>query len=72
MKVTYLTPWEISPVLRKIGAGHFAQPYVIVCVATLDENPGTKPTMHIWCSHDVPWLQDDKDVSFYQEWQSGR
>lgn len=49
-----------------------AQPHVIVRVATLDEDPNSKPTMHIWCSHDVPWLQDDENVSFYQEWQSGR
>ena len=49
-----------------------AQPHVIVRVATLDDDPGTKPVMHIWCSHDAPWLQDDKDILFYQEWQPGR
>jgi hypothetical protein len=49
-----------------------AQPHVIVRVATLDEDPGIKPEAHIWCSHDVAWLQDDKDVPFYEEWQPGR
>ena len=49
-----------------------AQPFVIVRVATLDEDPGSKPAMHIWCSHDVPWLQDADDAQYYQEWQPGR
>jgi len=49
-----------------------AQAHVIVRVATLDEDPGLKPEMHIWCSHDVPWLQDDADIPFYDEWQPGR
>ena len=47
------------------------QPYVILRVATLDEDPGLKPAMHIWCSHDVPWLLDGEDVPSYQEWQLG-
>ena len=49
-----------------------AQPHVIVRVATLDEDPGSRPAMHIWCSHDVPWLQDGENVLFYEEWQPGR
>lgn len=49
-----------------------AQPHVIVRVATLDDDPGVKPAMHIWCSHDVPWLQDEADNPRYQEWQPGR
>ncbi|MHB1331702.1 MAG: GFA family protein [Sulfuriferula sp.] len=46
-----------------------AQPHVILRVATLDEDPGTQPAMHIWCSHDVSWLQDNEAVLTYQEWQ---
>ncbi len=49
-----------------------AQPHVIVRVATLDEDPGLRPEAHIWCSHDVPWLQDAENAGFYDEWQSGR
>ena len=49
-----------------------AQPHVIVRVATLDEDPGSKPAMHIWCSHNVPWLQDGKDLPSYQEWPPAR
>jgi ADP-ribosyl-[dinitrogen reductase] hydrolase len=49
-----------------------AQPHVIVRVATLDDDPGAKPVMHIWCSHDVSWLQEDKDIPFHNEWGPGR
>lgn len=53
-------------------AERLAQPHVIVRVATLDEDPGFKASMHIWCSHDVPWLQDSENAPSYQEWQPGR
>ena len=49
-----------------------AQPHVIVRVATLDDDPGTRPAMHIWTSHDAPWLADGKDVPHYPEWPPGR
>lgn len=49
-----------------------AQPHVIVRVATLDDDPGSRPAMHIWRSHDVPWLQDAADTPSYPEWQPGR
>ena len=49
-----------------------AQPHVIVRVATLDEDPGCRPVMHIGCSHDVPWLQDGENISIYPEWPPGR
>jgi len=49
-----------------------AQPHVILRVATLDEDPGVRPEMHIWCSHDVPWLKDEKSVQHYPEWPPGR
>ncbi len=44
-----------------------AQPHVILRVATLDEDPGTLPAMHIWCSHDAPWLEDGIDVPRHPE-----
>jgi ADP-ribosyl-[dinitrogen reductase] hydrolase len=47
------------------------QPLVIVRIATLDENPDVTPQMHIWTSHDVPWLGYE-DIPGYPEWQSGR
>lgn len=48
------------------------QDRVIVRVATLDEDPGVTPAMHIWCSHDVPWLEEREGVPSYPEWQPGR
>jgi hypothetical protein len=46
-------------------------PYVIVRVATLDEDPGMVPELHIWTSHDRPWLQYQGQAA-HQEWQPGR
>jgi ADP-ribosyl-[dinitrogen reductase] hydrolase len=31
----------------------------ILRVATLDADPVLRPVIHIWKSHDVPWLADD-------------
>ncbi len=47
------------------------QPHVIVRVATLDEDPGIAPQMHIWIAHDVPWLEYE-DIHCYPEWPPGR
>jgi ADP-ribosyl-[dinitrogen reductase] hydrolase len=49
-----------------------AQPHVILRVATLDDDPQLRPTLHIWTSHDVPWLASDDDLPRHPEWQSGR
>lgn len=32
-----------------------ADDYVILRVATLDDDPGARPLIHIWRSHEVPW-----------------
>lgn len=45
-----------------------AQPHVILRVATLDDDPQTKPVMHIWISQAVPWLVDEGEVPRYAEW----
>ncbi len=31
----------------------------ILRVGTLDADPGVRPVVHIWTSHDVPWLAGD-------------
>lgn len=41
------------------------QPYVILRVATLDDDPGQKPELSIWRSHEVPWLDYGPDVPGY-------
>ena len=48
------------------------QPHVILRVATLDDDPGTRATMHIWTSHDASWLADSDDVRCYPEGPPGR
>lgn len=39
------------------------QDAVILRVATLDDDPGARPVVHIWTSHDVPWLMDVDGVA---------
>ena len=48
------------------------QSHVIVRVATLDEPPSSAAIAHIWCSHDVPWLNENQDTPYYDEWQKSR
>lgn len=48
------------------------QSNVILRVATLNQDPGVRPSMRIWRSHDVSWLQDASDIPSYEEWQPGR
>ncbi len=47
------------------------QPHVILRVATLDEDPLVAPQLHIWTSHDVPWLGYE-NIVVYPEWQPNR
>ena len=47
-------------------------PHVFLCVATLDDDPNLRPALHIWTSHDVPWLSDDHELPRYPEWKPGK
>ena len=49
-----------------------AEPHVILRVATLDEDPGSKPVIHIWRSHEVPWCAYEGDIKRFAEWPPGR
>lgn len=49
-----------------------AEPHVILRVATLDDDPATRPAMHIWTSHDRPWLTEGAWTPRYPEWPPGR
>jgi hypothetical protein len=40
---------------------------VIVRVATLDGDPGLRPSATIWSSHASPWLADDPSFAHYPE-----
>ena len=48
------------------------QAHVILRVATLDDDPGITPSVHIWRSHDAPWLQDSEATNSYPEWPPDR
>lgn len=52
-------------------AERLGQPNLIVRMATLDEAPDASPQMHIWTSHDQPWLAYE-NIPAYPEWQPGR
>ena len=39
-----------------ILAERAGEPHVVLRVATLDDDPTVRPVVHIWTSHDVPWL----------------
>lgn len=56
----------------QVIAERSGQAHVILRVATLDDDPRLKPSMHIWCSHDAPWLQDSEATKTYPEWPPGR
>lgn len=45
--------------------------YLILRVATLDEDPGQVPEFEIWASHEVPWLRYGPSVTAYPEWEPG-
>jgi hypothetical protein len=44
------------------------QAHVILRVATLDEDPGPRPEVHIFRSHEVPWLDYQECIPSYAEW----
>ena len=39
-----------------------SQPSVILRLGALDTDPGSRPTMHIWMSESVPWLEYGPDL----------
>ena len=50
-----------------------ADGWVILRVATLDDDPGVKPQIHIWKSHEVPWCAcETGDIKDFAEWPPGR
>ncbi|MBB3232624.1 GFA family protein [Halomonas stenophila] len=77
----HLSHYESSPGKRRwfcslcgthLMAERAGQPHVILRVATLDEDPGERPALHIWRSHEVPWLAHDEALPSYKAWPPGR
>jgi ADP-ribosyl-[dinitrogen reductase] hydrolase len=40
-------------------------------VATLDEDPGARPALHIFAADEVPWLAYGPEIVAYPEWEPG-
>jgi hypothetical protein len=53
-------------VAEKVGV-----PYMVLRLATLDDDPGVRPSAHIWTSHEVPWLSYGEDLPRCEEWPPG-
>lgn len=43
--------------------------YIVLRVASLDEDPGQVPQQRIWRSHEVSWLDYTSRVPTYEEWE---
>lgn len=69
------SPGKLRHFCSKCGthlvAERLAQPHLILRMGTLDDDPQLRPTLHIWTSHDVPWLTDGGDLPRYPKWQPG-
>jgi hypothetical protein len=48
------------------------QPHVVLRIATLDDDPAVRSAVHIWTSHDVPWLAEGEDLPRFPQWPPGR
>jgi len=44
------------------------QPHIVLRIPTLDDDPGITPAMHIWTSHDRPWVSENDSIPQYAEW----
>jgi hypothetical protein len=55
-----------------IVADRADQPHLVLRVATLDDDPAVRPVVHIWTSHDVPWLAEGEDLPRFSEWPLAR
>lgn len=56
------TPGKLRHFCSRCGSHLMAewteQPAVIVRVATLDDDPGQRPAVRIWTSHEQPWTTE--------------
>jgi ADP-ribosyl-[dinitrogen reductase] hydrolase len=64
--------WFCSACGTHLMAERPTQGHVILLAPTLDDDPGTKPVMHIWTSQAAPWLHDSQNTPRYPEWPPGR
>jgi hypothetical protein len=65
------TPGKLRHFCSKCGSHVYAErpelPFVVLRAATLDDDPGIKPEMRVWCSHAAPWTRTAPDIPTYPE-----
>jgi len=55
-----------------IMAERLEDPHVVLRVATLDDDPGKQPVVHIFIADAAPWLDEAEDLPRYLTWPPGR
>ena len=55
-----------------ILAERLNDPHVVLRVATLDDDPGLRPVLHLWIENAAPWLDEGDDLPRYLQWPPGR
>ncbi|KLT72147.1 aldehyde-activating protein [Neisseria arctica] len=43
-------------------------PHIALRVTTLDEDPGLRPSYHIWTQDDCPWTASSSDLPQHTQW----
>jgi ADP-ribosyl-[dinitrogen reductase] hydrolase len=75
-----LRTYESSPGKRRSFCGQCGTQLVaerdgldllMLRVATLDEDPGARPALHIFAADEVPWLAYGPEIAAYPEWEPG-
>ena len=59
--------WFCSRCGSHLVAANDGSEYVILRAASLDEDPGIRPSRRIWRSHDAPWLFETEEIPSYPE-----
>ncbi|MBM3116932.1 GFA family protein [Jeongeupia naejangsanensis] len=78
--VELLKHYESSPGKKRYFCGHCgshlvaqkeSKAHLVLRIATLDDDPGQRPSHRIWASHAVPWLEYEADIKSHAEWEPG-
>lgn len=60
--------WFCSVCGSQLMAEKQDQALLVLRAASLDDDPGVRPAMHIWRAHDRAWLASDDNLPSHQEW----
>ena len=50
-----------------LAARNDGSDYWVLRAASLDDDPGVRPSRRIWRSHDAPWLFEEGNIPSYEE-----